>query len=158
MRPAIVALSAITLVGAGSAALSAAPQPKSAANVIRMRQANYKSIGKAFKGLKDELQRPAPNKAVLQKYAVQLDSLARHVNEWFPAGSGPEAGVKTAAKPDIWKNPDEFRKDALALGLQSAKLVQVANTGDATAMRAQFQAAAQTCGACHKAFKAKDRD
>jgi cytochrome c556 len=158
MKPVAFASAAVALAGVASLALSAAAQPKSAADAVHMRQTNYKALGAAFKGLHDELQKPAPEKAVLQKYAVQLDSLARHVNEWFPPGSGPEAGVKTAAKPEIWKNPAEFHKDAQALGEQSAKLVQVADTGDIAAVKAQAQATSQTCGACHKVFKVRDKD
>ena len=34
---------------------------------------------------------------------------------WFPKGTGPEAGVKTAALPDIWKNKPDFNDKVAAM-------------------------------------------
>jgi cytochrome c556 len=153
MKAVVFALGAVLLAGAGSAALSAAMSP---ADAIKARQANYKKLGGAFKAIKDELAKGAPDKALIKRNADLIASLGPQLNTWFPAGTGPEAGVKTAAKREIWTNPAEFRKDADALNAAAGKLSQVAGGGDLDAIKAQFGATGQTCGACHKVFKVKD--
>lgn len=155
MKPLVFALAAVLIAGAASTALTAAA-PVSPAEAIKLRQANYKKLGAGFKAIKDELAKGSPDKAVIKKNADEVAALAQRVNTWFPAGSGPEAGVKTAAKREIWTNSAEFRKDADALGAASLKLAKAADAGDLAGVQAEFKATGGTCGACHKAFKEKD--
>ena len=72
---------------------------------------------------------------------------------WFPAGSGPETGIKTAAKPEIWAQPADFKAAHDALVVEAGKLVTVAASGDAAAIGAQLQATGKACGGCHKPFR-----
>ena len=154
MKSVAFVLASVLLAGTALSAAAAV----SPADAVKVRQANYKKLGRAFKGINDELKKSAPDKAAIKKDADELAALAQHIPEWFPPGSGPEAGVKTAAKAEIWKNAAEFRKDADALRVESAKLAQVAGGGDIAAIQAQVKATGAACGACHKAFREKDRD
>jgi cytochrome c556 len=125
----------------------------SPADVIKMRQDNLKALGGAMKAMGDQLKSGMPDMAVMAENAKKADALAKQLPTWFPKGTGEEAGVKTAAKPEIWTMPDDFKAKADALEPETAKLVQVVATGDAAAIGAQMQATGKTCGACHKVYR-----
>lgn len=80
----------------------------------------------------------------------------------FPAGSGPNDLPKdvkdahTGAKAEIWTDHDKFAADAKTFEEATAKLVDVAKTGDLAAYTAQSKVVGDACGACHDSFKAKD--
>ncbi len=126
------------------------------ATAIKDRQAHFKEIGKATKAMVDQVKSPTPTLAVIQASAKTIDSLAPQLPSWFPAGSGPEAGVKTGAKAEIWTKADEFKKDAAAFASEAHKFDMVAAGGDIGAIRMQAQAMGQTCKTCHQAFRQKD--
>jgi len=145
-------ISASLILAASAGAVAAADM----ASVIQARQANYKQIVKASKGIYDALNGPAPQIQLIQGYAHTLDTLAPQVPSWFPAGSGPEAGVKTGAKPDIWARPAEFHADAAAFAAEAHKFDQVAASGDLAAIRGEFPNLGKTCKTCHDSFRQKD--
>ena len=60
---------------------------------------------------------------------------------------------KTDAKPDIWKEWDKFTAAAKALGEESGKLAEVAQSGDMEAIGAQVKKLGDACGNCHKPFR-----
>jgi cytochrome c556 len=124
--------------------------------VIHDRQAHYKQIGKAGKGIYDQLNSAAPDVAAIQAYAKTIDQLAPQIPSWFPAGSGPEAGVKTAAKPDIWTHPADFKAAAAGLASEAHKFDAVAAGGDLSAIRAEYNPLGKACKTCHDQFRKKD--
>jgi cytochrome c556 len=124
--------------------------------VISARQAHLKEIGKAAKGVKDALNAPTPDVAAIKAAAKTIDALAPQLPSWFPAGSGPEAGVKTTAKADIWSNSAEFKKDAAAFAAEAHKFNAVAAGGDVNAIRAEYANLGNTCKTCHQSFRTKD--
>src|ERR1044071_6743503 len=69
--------------------------------VIKARQSNLKDLGGAFKTVRDQLKLSTPNIAEIREAAQQIDNLSQDQKHWFPKGTGPETGVKTAAKPEI---------------------------------------------------------
>jgi cytochrome c556 len=123
--------------------------------VIDARQRNLRDMGAAFKAITDQLKRSAPNLQEIASYASSLQEIAASQKQWFPAGSGPESGIKTAAKPEIWTQPVEFtkREDDLttALGL----LVKAAGK-DIEAVRRQHEQVGKVCAGCHKPFRAQE--
>ncbi|MEJ2654886.1 MAG: cytochrome c [Acidihalobacter sp.] len=92
----------------------------------------------------------AYDKAAFVRYAQWLDELSPMPWDGFPKGS--DVG-DTKARADIWNKPAEFSDKAKALETESAKLVEVARSGDMGKIRFQFGQTAQTCKACHKTFK-----
>ena len=126
------------------------------AEAVKERQAYYKEIGKATKGVFDELKTAAPSVPQIQTYAKTIDALAPQVPSWFPKGSGPEAGVKTAAKAEIWTKPADFAKAADAFRVESATFYAVAQKGDLGAIKGEAGKLGGTCKACHEEFKARD--
>jgi cytochrome c556 len=141
-----------------AASLAGASLAADMAGVIKDRQAHYKEIGKATKGIYDNLKSGAPNVPTIQGYAKAIDNLAPHVISWFPAGSGPEAGVKTGAKAEIWTKPADFKAAALNFASEAHKFDQVASAGDVTAIQAAFPKLGLACKNCHDQFRAKDKD
>ena len=65
-------------------------------------------------------------------------------------------GGKTRAKPELWKNMDDFNTKWAALGEESEKLAVVAASGDRKAILQQFQKTGGTCKSCHDDYKSKD--
>jgi cytochrome c556 len=86
--------------------------------------------------------------------AEAIHAMAALIPSLVPKGSGPEAGVETNALPAIWQEPDKFKALAAKLETESAKLIEVAKTGDKQAIGAQVQVMGREgCGACHKEFR-----
>jgi cytochrome c556 len=144
----LVAGALLMVSGGFIAAQSAAP-----ADIIKARQDNLKDMGAQMKAIGDQLKSGKLDKAVTIEAAKKLATYAKALPNWFPAGTGSEAGVKTAAKPEIWTQRADFEAAAAKLAPEADKLVQVAETGDADAIGAQMKALGGTCGGCHKAFR-----
>ena len=94
-----------------------------------------------------------------RRYLKQLLNLS-HIQaeqDWFPAGSGPESGLETAAKPEIWTNNTEFQEWVEALPVEAEKLQDiVANRGEISEIKAQHKALGETCKGCHDSFRVED--
>jgi cytochrome c556 len=71
----------------------------------------------------------------------------------FPKGSGEG---RTKAKQEIWGNWSKFESAAKAFERESAKLAEVAESGDMEAFAKQVRTTAKTCGGCHKHFRERD--
>lgn len=143
----------VALAAASIAAVAVAATP---AETIKERQANYKKMGKAMKAMLDENKKPAPDLAVYKASAATIDELAPKVPSWFPAGTGPEAGVKTEALPVIWTKGDDFKKAAANFATQAHAFKVAADGGKVEEIKAAFPKLGGACKACHDQFKAKD--
>lgn len=126
----------------------------SAADTIATRQAGYKKTGENANAIKKALESGSDLKAVAAN-AQGIADWAAKIPTMFPPGSGPEAGVKTAALPEIWANKADFEKKAGDLHTAAAALVVALNTGDKAQAGPAFQAMGGTCGACHRTYRAK---
>jgi cytochrome c556 len=88
-------------------------------------------------------------------HAHAINELSKNLARLFPAGSGKEAG-ETRALAIIWVKWDDFTAAAKTLGTESAKLAEVAKTGDRSAIAAQTgELGNKGCGGCHKTFREK---
>lgn len=144
------------LAGLGAAAAAGAQEPPSTpgGRAVLARQAHYKDLNKAFGGIGGELRKDAPDKALIAANAGAAAGLAKDLPAWFPKGSGPEAGVKTAAKAEVWSDAAGFASAVTRLQDETAKLQQVAAAGDMDAIKAQFRATAGACKNCHDTYRA----
>ncbi|MDT9600618.1 c-type cytochrome [Sphingosinicella rhizophila] len=127
-----------------------------AAESIKTRQTHYKEIGRAMKGINDELKKDAPDVAAIQAHAGTIDRFAPQIQGWFPDGTGAEAGVKTGARAEIWSKPEEFRKVAANLVTEAGRFNAVAATGDLAAIREGVKPLGAACKVCHDQFRAED--
>jgi cytochrome c556 len=135
-------------VAAGGALAQTAAQ-----KAITARQANFKQLGGAFKTLNDELKAGSPDGAKITAAALTMKNLAAQEATWFPKGSGPEAGVKTAAKPEIWSDAAGFAAAVRNLQSETTKLHQLAAAGDIDGVKGQVRATGGACKACHDKFR-----
>jgi cytochrome c556 len=131
---------------------------ESPADIIKARQEKFKDLGKQAKALVDQLKAGALDKAAASDEAKKIAEYAHDLPSWFPKGTGPDSGVKTLAKPEIWTKPDDFKAAAEKFQTEADKLVEVAATGDIAAVGGQFQATGKACGGCHKPFRTPPPD
>ena len=141
---------AILAAGAGLAAVAtAAVKPESA---IAYRQAGYTMLGWNFGPMAQMVRGKAPfDQAAFARHAERVAFLAPQLLEGFPTGSA--SGAPTEAKPEIWSDRAGFEAKMDALVEESRTLAEVARGGDEAAMKAQFGKTAETCKACHDAYR-----
>jgi cytochrome c556 len=84
--------------------------------------------------------------------ADRLAALAPQIQEGFAKGS--DKGAETDAKPEIWKNPEDFQAKVNDLVNESKALSAIAKSGDEAKMKEQFKKLAGACGSCHDKYKA----
>ncbi len=86
-------------------------------------------------------------------HAEAIHAMSKLYNDIVPPGSGPEAG-DTNALPAIWQNMAEWKEYSAKLEAESARLVEVAKTGDKKAIADQVAVMGkQGCGGCHQDFR-----
>ena len=127
-----------------------------AASVEKARHDFFHSIGKPAKASNEEFKKPEPSIAEIQKLAATLDTLAPQLLTHFPAGSGPESGVKTGAKAVIWTKPVEFKAAADKFAAAAHTYNLTAQKGDVAATKAAFYAMGATCKGCHETFRTEE--
>jgi cytochrome c556 len=118
------------------------------------RHENMEELGDAFKALSDEAKKDAPDAAAMKENAIAIADLAEELPAWFPAGSGPQDGVKTHAKADVWSNEMEFADKVHTFQSEAHELRTVSGDGP-DAIAAQVGDLGETCSACHKQFREK---
>jgi cytochrome c556 len=134
-----------------SAAVLAAP-----ADTIRMRQGNYKQIAAAMKGINEQLKSSEPSLPAIRAGSRTILGFAPQVLRWFPRGTGPEAGVRTRARPEIWSDHAGFRSAGARLLVAARALDSAARSGDLAAIRAAAPELAHACSNCHDDFRAPE--
>lgn len=85
--------------------------------------------------------------------ADRVQQISGMLLEGFPAGSD-QGSLKTAAKPEIWRNFADFEKKMKDFEAATAELARVAKAGDEAATKAQFAKTSESCKACHDRYKA----
>lgn len=151
--PAETAAAPSAAAPAPAAAQPAAPAAPTVQQVIETRQANLKDLGKNFKAINDQTKASTPDMAVIGPAADAVKAHAAEIGNWFPAGSGAEAGVKTAALPAIWSDPATFEAAVAKLQQEAGALQTAAASGDAAQVKAQFPKTGGACKNCHDTFR-----
>jgi cytochrome c556 len=166
--------------GAGaflSLLIFAAVASAQSSTIIQTRITGFRDIGASFKNIRDELNSGRPNVAHIRTAAITIDGYAAHIPEWFPRGSqppprrapsfwdtvmswfSPDAGNASVnlyashAKPEIWSDAAGFRRATQNFQRESARMRQVAQAGEVTAIQAQYRRLAATCTSCHSAYR-----
>jgi cytochrome c556 len=86
-----------------------------------------------------------------------LESLlasARNTPAMFPAGSGPESGLKTRALATIWTRRAEFEASAKSLADAAEAMLAAARANDEAGFKRGFAALSRPCASCHETFRA----
>ena len=137
------------IVGAGAFAESGlAPE-----QAIAARQSNLKDLGGAFKTIRDQLRVSSPNVSEIKLAAQQIKDLVADQDHWFPRGTGPESGIKTDAKAEIWTDVKGFARAQKELAEQAPKLLTLASANDLDGLRSQVPLVGQACKGCHDKYR-----
>lgn len=136
------------------AAAFAADEP---GNVIKYRQAYMKANGAHITMIAAVVKGEVSWTDELEDHAEALHEQSEYLLRLFPEGSGMgDTDVKSAALPVIWEQWSEFEEAAKAFEVESAKLAEVADDGDMTAIAQQLGVLGkQGCGGCHETFREK---
>ena len=130
----------------------------SVAGTIRARQANYKEMARASKTIGDQLKARNPSVEEIQASARVLADHAPRILTWFPEGSGPESGVRTRAKAEIWTDQERFGEAAARFIATAEEFSTIAGTGDIEAIRAAQADLGPSCRNCHDRFRAPEEE
>ncbi|MEL6486173.1 MAG: cytochrome c [Pseudomonadota bacterium] len=133
---------------AGTGSIDAASSP-----VVEERQANFKSIGKAFKAIRTQLEGDSPDMAAIATAATDLNAAALKIEGYFPEGTSVDNGYDTEALATIWEKPDEFAEAHQRLVDASAQMITLAEGGDVAAIGDQVGAIGGSCKNCHDTFR-----
>jgi cytochrome c556 len=149
-------LSASAAVAAASliAAVQAAA-PSTPAEMQKVRHEHYEELGEAFKAVRDGSKASTPDFAALEKAAGIVNQASVDQQQWFPKGTGPEAG-KTRALPEIWSKPDDFTAAQKMFSERAPKLLAAVKTKDIAAVTAAFREVGGACKNCHDTFRAPE--
>jgi cytochrome c556 len=98
------------------------------------------------------------NRDDVVKAATVIDALARSgLGSLYPAGSDKGRGWRdTTAKPELFTNKEQAGERAATFSREAAALLEVAGSGDAAAVKAQYGRLSQACKGCHDDFKVKE--
>jgi len=120
-------------------------------DAIKARKANFELLNDQMKAIKAVIDKGGPpsDASAAAKTAQQA---ALKIPLMFPADS--QTG-DTKALPNVWSDPEGFKKLAAAAGEQSAKLVAATEGSDIKVLQAEFGTMGKACGACHSVNRAK---
>lgn len=134
----------------GLLAVGVSSQALAQADVNEKRQNAMKDISAANKAIKAAVEEK--NYAVVEAKAKDVNGTADRISSLFPKGS---TSGKTKAKPEIWEKSEDFGKAAKNLSKAAGELASAAKAGNEAEVGVKFKALGDTCGACHKQFRAE---
>ena len=134
----------------GAVALAATPQ-----ETQKARHDHYHELGDAFKAVRDGTKASTPDWAAIEKAAADVNKASVNQQQWFPKGTGPEAG-KTRALPEIWSKPADFAAAAKMFEEKSAALLAAAKSKDVDAVNKAFKETGGSCKNCHDTFRSPE--
>jgi len=144
----------VLAAAAATTAVPAAAQFAKPEDAIKYRQSSFFVLGQHFSRIGAMANGKVPFDAkVAQENAELVATLAKLPAAGF--GPGTDKGADTKAKPEVWTEQAKFKEHADKLLTETTKLAAAAKTGDVAQLKAAFGPAAQTCKACHDAFKNK---
>ena len=148
MRLSLAAVSLLAL------AVTACGNPDTpAGRAADARHESFEQIGDAMKAIGDQLKASAPDMAKIQAASATINGFAPKVASWFPAGSGPDDGIKTDALQTVWTKPEEFKQAAAKFVEESAKFDAIAKAGDLAAIGEGMKGLGGSCKGCHDKFR-----
>lgn len=126
------------------------------AEQIKARQEGYKSIGGAFKTIREEIKKDEMDMAALETAAATLSDKAGAMENWFPEGTGPDSGVKTEALATIWEDPDGFEGAIGRFKAATAEFETAVKVADLETVRGAPALLGGACKNCHDNYRLDD--
>jgi cytochrome c556 len=121
----------------------------------KARHEHYEELGKAFKAVRDQTTASTPDFAALEKNADIVNKASVDQQQWFPKGTGPEAG-KTRALPEIWSKPADFTAAQKMFSDRAPKLLAAVKSRDIDAVKGAFKEVGGSCKNCHDTFRSPE--
>lgn len=144
----IVAIGSAVALSAGTA-LSVSADDKA---FIKYRQAVMSAIGGHMGGSVAIIKGDVPYKEDLVAHATGLNDMAQVVPNAFKQET---SGGETRAKPDIWKDHDDFMQKINNLQTATADFLAAAKSGGPEAAGGKLEAVGDACKGCHQKFREK---
>ena len=138
---------------AGALASPVAAQYAKPEDAVKYRKAAFTVMNSHMGRIFAQLKSPTPNMQVIQSSAQTVEAMSKL--PWDAFAPSTELVADTRALPALFKNEAKVKDLAQKMQEEVAKLNTVAKTGDATAVRTQFNVVAKTCDNCHDDFRAK---
>ena len=160
MKVTLVLVAAVIAAGGVTFAQGQSPpssqgQAASPAGVVKARQQGLKTLGAAFKTIRDELRGDSPDAAKIRIAAADITHAASAIGKWFPAGTGPDSGVKTDARPEVWTDAAGFAAAQDTFVREANKWAQLGNSTDASAWKEGAASLGRSCKGCHDKYRVK---
>jgi cytochrome c556 len=149
-RAAILAVAALVVGASGIAVAQTARTP---AQTVEYREAQLRRLGAAFKAVNEQSRASTPDFAVIRSNAQTISTLAAEFPSWFPAGTGPAAGLDTKAKAEVWSNGAGFADEIRQFQAAAQNLATASAGTDASAIGPAARALGQRCSSCHTGFR-----
>lgn len=147
------AIVAATLAAALTAPAAYAQFAK-AEDAIKYRQSALFVMGQHFGRIGAMVNGRAPYDA--KAAAENADVVASMAKlPWVGFGAGYDKGAPTKAKAEIWSEQAKFKEHNEKLVGETAKLAAAAKTNNLDNLKVAFGSTANTCKACHDAFRDK---
>lgn len=125
--------------------------------VMKARHEHYREMGRAMKGIGDQLKGGSPDVAAIQRHSATIAGFGPQILSWFPEGSGADAG-RTRAKAEVWSDAAAFRAATERFQQASTAFDAAARSGDADAMRTALPDLQASCKNCHDRFRGPELD
>ncbi|MCK5819895.1 MAG: cytochrome c [Psychromonas sp.] len=116
-------------------------------DAFSMMSVNFHDMATMLKGKKKW------DQAEFQTRANNVHNISTMIEDGFKGQKMPKG--QTKAKPDIWTNWADFSSKLQHLRGSTLKLADVSKTGNKKAIKSEFKAVGQLCGACHKKYRNK---
>jgi len=94
----------------------------------------------------------------LQHHADAIAAIAPAVEDIWWDGSGPDSGVDTRAKANIWSEMDEFEDKIDDFQTAAENFQGAVDGGNRGQIIKAFKALGDSCGACHDTYRAEEED
>ena len=148
----VTAIAFSLIIGIGGAA-QAQDAP---ADAVKYRQTVMKTLVGHLGAIGAIAKGEVSNTSHAPSHAAAILAITEMLPDLFPAGTGPDSGVKTRASAAMWQDTDKLQQIIAQSMAEAEKLVEVASAGDPGAIGAQLGSLGKNaCGACHTAFRSQ---
>lgn len=127
------------------------------ARKIYDRKQHFKTMGRAFKFIDDEIAKKYPDFEQIKQKAEEVYQVGQNLPDWFDPDTGPNSGFETDAKADVWQQQEKFKSVYREFLVESERLIASSGLADKNAVQAQYHTTGVTCSNCHKPFRV-DKD
>lgn len=137
-------------------ALAAEMKPE---NLIKFRQSGYSFMAWNMGRIKAQIDAPATydKNAVVSAANVVAAIANSGMGALYAPGTEKGNGWhETKAKPSLFTDAEEVKKVAIAFNQEANELAKVAASGDAAAVKVQYEKVGKACKSCHDKFKIKE--